>query len=367
MKSQALTFFVLSFATAACSGKVFGDPISGDPGAASSGSSGGTASSSGGATSSSGGASSSGLSSGGSTSGGASSGSTSGGTDTANVKVLASGQTPHAIATDGHDVYWVNADSVVGSVASVPVGGGEVRLIATNLSTADADQIALDADSIYFPVDGYVLHAPTNAPSPIVGFSPQYALAPAQTNAVAVDGTSVYWAEAGAQGIAIRSAPRAGGAATTLGSASAGQWRNALAVDDARVYVTPGAALIAEVAKSGGPTTSLAVRAESLAIDSSYVYFTNAGAGTVSKMPLAGGAPTVLATNQSGPWRIALDATSVYWGADQDGGSVMKVAKAGGAPVQLAKACGEPRAIAVDGANVYWADPAHGRILAVAK
>jgi hypothetical protein len=365
MKSHASSLFVLAMTISGCSGKTFGDPIVGDDGGASSSSSGSS-----GAPAASG--SSSSGASGASTGGGTTSGAPpNGGPATSNVAVLASGQTsPHAIATDGAFVYWVESDSIVGGVAKVAVDGGDVVYLATNQSTADADQIALDHDNVYLPVDGYVMRVPIGVKAPIVGMSIANAVAPAHTNAVASDGTAVYWAELtdGAHdSITIRSAPRAGGDAATLGSATSYQWRNALAVDAARVYVTPGAELIAEVAKTGGATTTLPVRAESLAVDGGYVYFTNAGEGTVSKMPLAGGARTTLAEGQLGPWQIAVDDTSVYWGADEDGGSIMKVSKQGGSPVQLAKGYGEPRAIAVDGKNVYWTDPGHGRILRVAK
>jgi hypothetical protein len=287
------------------------------------------------------------------------------------VTVIASGQhSPQAIASDGKFVYWVDADSVVGAVVKAPVGGGAARYIATNLSTADTEQIALDSAKLYVPVDGSILALPSDPASPIVGASSSYVVADGKTNAVASDGKSLYWAQATPSvksSISVVTASLAGGAATTLGTASSPAWRNYLAVDTANVYVTPGAALIAEVGVNGGATTTMPIRAECLAIDATHIYFTDAGAGTVNKMPLHGGPIMVLADEQLGPWRIAVDGAAVYWGADQNGGSLMKVAKSGGAATTLATGYGEPRAIAVDGASVYWADPASGRVLRVAK
>jgi hypothetical protein len=53
----------------------------------------------------------------------------------------------------------------------------------------------------------------------------------------------------------------------------------------------------------------------SIAVDASSVYWMSGSVdGALLKIPIAGGATTVLATGQQGrPQCIAVDATSVYW------------------------------------------------------
>jgi sugar lactone lactonase YvrE len=74
------------------------------------------------------------------------------------------------------------------------------------------------------------------------------------------------------------------------------------------------------------------------------------------KVLIGGGTPTTLASGQSSPFGLAVDATSVYWANHVASGKVMKVPISGGTPTTLASGQSFPYGIAVDADSVYWAN-----------
>jgi sugar lactone lactonase YvrE len=80
----------------------------------------------------------------------------------------------------------------------------------------------------------------------------------------------------------------------------------------------------------GGTQTGLASSsfaslssADGIAVDATNVYWTDKFGGAVFKVPIAGGAKTLLAVGGS-PEQIFVDATSIYW-TDVSGGIVWKL------------------------------------------
>ena len=91
-----------------------------------------------------------------------------------------------------------------------------------------------------------------------------------------------------------------------------------------------------------------------LAVDATHVYFDDDGG--LKRVPIAGGSVQTLVTGYN-PWEIALDDTYVYW-TEKSPGAIRRVAKTGGAAQTLVSApdVNGPTSLAVDGTNVYWAE-----------
>jgi hypothetical protein len=146
-------------------------------------------------------------------------------------------------------VFWTSRSSgggVFGSVWSVPIGGGAVTNLATNL--VGTDGIAVDDQNVYWAnagsngTDGTVMKEPLGGGAITVLASGQCA-----SSDVAVDGTNVYWVNLGCPngpGGTVMSVPRDGGTPVVLATGSPLR----LKVDATSVYWT-GGGVVQKVAK----------------------------------------------------------------------------------------------------------------------
>lgn len=126
-----------------------------------------------------------------------------------------------------------------------------------------------------------------------------------------------------------------------------------VAVDSTGIYFTMNTApgLLLKVAGGSYIQLSYGGNPAYLALDDTYVYWTDAANGDVNKVNKAVGPQQTLAT---GTWRgagaIAVDSTNVYWAAP---GAIESVGLDGGVATSLF-ATSDPRGIALDATNVYW-------------
>ncbi len=195
-----------------------------------------------------------------------------------------------AVAVDDSGVYFSSVDGVR---RVDPQGGAAQLLVAVD----DADSLAVDEGFVYVRTVGNV-GDPTNRvlAVPKAGGAP-LDIAPPEpgplhyfSQEIAVDATSVYWANASLG--TVSKVPKAGGVPVVL--AEGLPTPVSVAVDGGFVYVTV-------LGKDGGPATEHGV----------------------AKVPAAGGPVTYVAQGGNvSAYGIALDATRAYWTQKVVGGAV---------------------------------------------
>jgi sugar lactone lactonase YvrE len=238
------------------------------------------------------------------------------------ITTLASGQNrPCSIVVDGPNVYWVNAASA-GAIMTVTAAGGTPVKLAD--ITGQPWKLAIRAGVIYWTSQtaGSVSKMPEAGGIPTI-----LAINQGTPVAIDVDATTLVWSSVGQS--AIRSLALAPlGAVTTL--AEDQEAASSLRVQAGVAYWTNDeTGEVRRAALAGGAPVTLATSSGSygLALDDRDVYFTDDGAGTIWRVPQAGGDATLLAEGQQLPGEIAVDGLNVYWVNTVVDGAVMKLAK----------------------------------------
>jgi hypothetical protein len=277
---------------------------------------------------------------------------------------LATAQRPLALAVDEAFVFWTNDD---GSVYRAPKDGGEVKELSPAVGEP-ALAIAVDATRVFWPVTASKKISEVEK----AGGATSVLAEGVEAWDLAADGSNVFWPEHGLQavpasggpvswlvycgqqpialdaanayfpfpgGTTLRKAPKTGESAVMLASFEG--IIASLAVFGAEAYVATDKGAVFRVPTAGGDPVEISSGLDvgKIAVDASGIYATThtlAGPNRVLRIPLAGGAATVLANEQHAPGAIALDAGAVYWAnggpvapgaAGAFPGAIMKVAK----------------------------------------
>jgi hypothetical protein len=254
--------------------------------------------------------------------------------------VLATGLMDAArLAVDATSVYWTSAGD--GTVRSMSKQGGTINVLASQIDAPYG--IAVNATSVYFTsqgtaantfMDGEVLVVPNLKSPPATGSTPTViASGRKRPRTVRLDEKNVYWLDHG------------------------------IAAADGSANYCPlaGCGSVAPTALVGGLEGPYG-----LAVSATYLYYTEAMAGTVSLIPIAGGMPTALSQGQAVPSGLAIDAADAFWACYNDG-NIASVAFVGGESTTMATTQGFPQDIATDGTNVYFTDtltvPGEGAVM----
>jgi hypothetical protein len=246
----------------------------------------------------------------------------------------------------------------------------------TTLATLDAiiDAFAMDQDNLYFTSeDGSLYSLAREGTSTPVVLASAVTAGSNFTGGLAVDGARLFWTALGdgmATG-AILAVPKTGGTPVTL---AGGQARPlGIAVDDTSVYwANQGApppeatddamggqfpAAILSLPKAGGDVAVLATglqAPDAVALGpGSVVWHETYALRSVAK---TGGAPTTLTTS-SIAWEssnLVVSGELLYWGENQGTWSIQSVGLAGGSVTTLAPMIDSPGSIFADTTGVYW-------------
>jgi hypothetical protein len=225
------------------------------------------------------------------------------------------------VAFDSAYVYWAEGagGKTPGTINRAPLGGGPAQLLAS--STGFIGGIAVDSGNVYWVAqdEGKVYSAPVTGGSGTV-----VASGLTEPAGMTIHTGTIYFTDPDGD---LMTVPAGGGTVTTIvhgpglpPNTGVRDFSPGLAVDENNVYFSQYYApepTLAKVPLTGGAPTVLAhASAAGIGVDAQNVYWVTGGGNvsTVNAVPIVGGAVRVLASNQSSAVGPALDTYSVYWG-----------------------------------------------------
>jgi hypothetical protein len=265
---------------------------------------------------------------------------------------------PSDLAQDDAYLYWT--DTPGGAVRrTLKTTGATSSLLPLDGGAAQPRGIAVDDSAAYW---GDVNGVYRCAKAGCVG-SPKQVASGNAVASLAIDDAGIYWSEGAAQILAANKLGT-GEVASVIWQGGASTVR--VASDGQRVYFTAADGLLHAVGVDGGGGVAVAVDAGSatagVALSGGAVYWTVADPshGVVLQAPTSSlvASPPII-TQQQSPHAVATDGTFIYWvnllgaGAAQVMGC--PIASCGSSNKLLANAA-SPSAIVVDSAAIYWTD-----------
>jgi hypothetical protein len=247
---------------------------------------------------------------------------------------------------DGRRLYWVNGPSIMAT--ALPGGPSDPY------SMAEASELSVASGRLWFSTRG---PTPTLAALSSAGGAPEIIASLALWAPFAIGGDTAFFVD---EANVLRARPSGGGAATALLTLTGEAHR--VAVDDADVFVASADGgkgdTIVRLPRGGGVPTGLVADREIVrqltASGGNVVWQEGAAGDNVWQVRKAGGAPTRLHLADGHPLHgLTIRGDYVYF-TDASAGQILRVPMSGGTPEVLASRQWQARGLAVDADCIFW-------------